>query len=329
MPEETQPMRRITLVLAALLLVAPGSVAGAQEFPTRPIRIVVPFPPAGNVDITARALAPVLSQQLGQQVVVENRPGAGGTMGAAQVAKAQPDGYTLLLGSSGVVTIAPTIYRSIEYDPLKDLTTLGPIHAVPMVLTAAPKTPVTNLKELAELSKSKNGQVSVGSAGNGTTNHLAIEMLVRQSGIQLLHVPYKGSGPALNDVVASQIGMMMDQLTASIGHIKEGRLKPVGLTSATRSPQLPDVPTFAELGLAGYEATTFTGLFAPARLPPQVDKKLSEALAAAMRDEGLRQRYLGMGVEIIGMNRAEFIEYVRRDYEKWLKLTREANIVVE
>lgn len=322
-------LNRIVFVFVAVSAALLSFPAQSQDFPNRPIRIVVPWPPSGNVDITARTVAPALAEVLGQQVIVENRPGAGGTTGTAAVAKSAPDGYTLLLGSSGTVTNAPAVYKNIAYDPVKDLTAIGPIQSVPMVLTAAPKTPVTNFAEFTAYAKAKPGQVSIASAGNGSSNHLALELMMRQTGLKLIHVPYKGSGPAITDLLGSQVETMMDQMTASIGHIRDARMKALAVTSKQRSPSLPNVPTLAELGLAGYEASTFTGLFGPAGIPPAVVDKLHAALRKALSVESVRERYRSMGVEIMDMAQPEFAAYVRTDFEKWRQLAREANIVIE
>jgi tripartite-type tricarboxylate transporter receptor subunit TctC len=291
------------------------------------VRIVVPWPPGGNVDITARTVQAALADALGQQVIVENRPGAGGTVGSAQVAKSSPDGYTLLLGSSGTVTNAPAVYKNIAYDPIKDLTAIGPIQSVPMVLTAAPKTPVATWPEFVSLSKTKT--VSIASAGNGSSNHLAIELLMRQANLNLLHVPYKGSGPAITDLLGSQVESMMDQMTASIGHIREGRMKAIAVTSKARSPQLPNVPTLDELGVKGFEVSTFTGIFGPAGMPAPVVERLHAALRKALAVDSVRDKYRSMGVEVMDMSLAEFAAYVKTDYEKWRLVARERNIVVE
>ena len=310
----------------AVLLLASWTV-GAQEFPNRPVRIVVPWPPSGNVDITARTLAPSFGEALGQPVIVENKAGAGGRIGTEAVVKSAADGYTLLLGSSGTVTAGAAVFKNLTFDPLKDLVPVGPIQSVPIVLTVAPKTPANTYKEFVELTK--RGQVSVASAGSGSSNHLAIELLMRMADLRLLHVPYKGSGPALTDLLGSQVDSMMDQLTASIGHIKEGRIRPLAISSPGRSPQLPNVPTFEELGVAGYEATTFTGLFAPAGTPQAVLGRLSASLRKAMSGEAVRERYRSMGVEVMDMGQADFATFVRADYEKWRRVAREGNIVVE
>jgi tripartite-type tricarboxylate transporter receptor subunit TctC len=314
-------MRLLLLCLFASLAVH------AQEYPSKPVRIIVPWPPSGNVDITARTVAPALGDALGQSVVVENRAGAAGAIGSAAVAKSAADGYTLLLGSSGTITAGPAVWKNKQYDPVKDFVPVGGIQSVPIVLTAAPKTPAASFAEFAALAKTK--QISIASAGSGSSNHLAIELLMRIGGLNLLHVPYKGSGPAITDLLGSQVETMMDQLTASIGHIREGRIKAIAISSAQRSPLLPNVPTLEESGVKGYEASTFTGIFAPAGLPRNVLDKLHGALAKALATSAVRERFGAMGVEIITLGQPEFAAYVRADYDKWLKVAREGNIVVE
>ena len=317
--------RFLVMVVAALC----SAAAIAQEFPSKPLRIVVPWPPSGNVDITARTLAPAFSEALGQQVIVENRAGAGGTIGTAAVVKSAADGYTLLLGSSGTVTAGPAVFKNLAYDPLRDLVPVGPIQSVPIVLTAAPKTPVSTFQEYAALASARPGQVSIASAGSGSSNHLAIELLMRQAKLRLLHVPYKGSGPAITDLLGSQVESMMDQLTASIEHIRSGRLKALAVSSRNRSPLLPSVPTLDELGVKGYEASTFTGIFAPAGVPPTVMERLHAALRQALQNASLRERYRSMGVELLEMSQPEFAAYVRADLEKWRQIAREGNIDIE
>ena len=280
-----------------------GTNAIAQGFPNQPIKIVVPWPPGGNVDITARTLQHAFSEALGQPVIVDNRGGAGGTIGTAFVAKAEADGYTLLLGSTGTLTSGGAVFKNLPYDPLKELVPVGPIQYVTMVLTAATKTPVSNFKEYLAYAKSKPGQVSIASAGNGSSNHLTLEMMMRQAKVQLVHVPYKGSGPAINDLLGSQVESMMDQMNASIEHIRNGRIKALGITALKRSPLLPNVATLDEQGLSGFESGTFTGLFAPAGTPPAVLDKLHAALQKALADDTVRKRYQTMGGEIMHMTR--------------------------
>lgn len=319
-------MKGSVFALAAL-----GFAGGvfAQSFPSHAVKIVVPWPPSGNVDITARTLAPAFAEALGAQVIVENLAGAGGRIGTTAVAKAGADGYTLLLGSSGTITSGPAVFKNLNYDPVKDFVAIGAIQSVPIVLTAAPKTPVSTYQEFVALAKAKPGQISIASAGNGSSNHLAIELLMRQANLKLLHVPYKGSGPALTDLLGSQVDSMMDQLTASIEHIRNGRIKALAMSSRKRSPLLPDVPTLSELGVTGYEASTFTGIFGPAAIPAASAEKLNGALRKALGNPTVRERYRSMGVEVMDMSSAEFAAYVRADYEKWRRIAREGNIVVE
>ena len=322
-------MKPLPWLFASWCLALCCFAAQAQDFPNKPVRIIVPWPPSGNVDITARAVAPALGEALGQQVIVENRAGAAGTIGSAAVAKSAPDGYTLLLGSSGTITAGPAVFKTLPYDPVKDFVAVGGIQSVPIVLTAAPKTPVANFQDYVALAKKKDGQLSVASAGSGSSNHLAIELLIRQANLKLLHVPYKGSGPALTDLLGSQVESMMDQLTASIGHIREGRIKAIAISSKKRSPLLPEVPTLDESGVKGYEASTFTGLFVPSGTPPGAIDKISQSLRKALANESVRERYRQMGVELIEMSQPEFAAYVREDFDKWRRVAREGNIVVE
>jgi tripartite-type tricarboxylate transporter receptor subunit TctC len=315
-------------ILASLLLV--GIVpAFAQDFPNRPVHIVVPWPPSGNVDITARTIASALSDALGQQVIVDNRAGAGGRIGTTAVAKSPADGYSLLLGSSGTITTGPAVFKNLSYDPIADFTPIGPIQSVAIVLTAAPKTPVRNFAEYVAQARARPGQVSVASAGSGSSNHLAIVLLMRQANLALLHVPYKGSGPALTDLLGSQVDSMMDQLTSSIEQIRNGRLKALAVTSLTRSPLLPNVPTLDESGVKGYEASTFTGLFAPSGTPPAAIERLHAALHKAMADETVRERFRSMGVDLMDMSQPAFAAFVRADFEKWRQTAREGNISID
>jgi len=323
------PKRICKLTASLLLAVGLVPLAAAQEFPNRPVHIVVPWPHSGNVDITARTVAPALGDALGQQVIVDNRPGAGGTIGSAQVAKSSPDGYTLLLGSSGTISSAPAVFKTINYDPLKDFVAVGAIQYVPMVLTAAPKTPAASYAEFVAYVKSKGSPVSVASAGSGSSNHLAIELLIRQAKLPLLHIPYKGSGPAITDLLGSQVESMVDQLTASIEHIRNGKLKALAVTSLARSPLLPNVPTLDEAGVKGYEAGTYTGIFAPASTPPAVVARLHAALRKALSNDAVKERYRAMGADVWEMRQEDFEAYVRADVEKWRKVARDANIVVE
>lgn len=308
------------------LLVVP---AAAQEFPARPIRIIVPFAPGGNVDITARIIAPGMGDILGQQVIVENRPGGGGMVATAQVVKGPADGYTLVLGSSSTISVAPAVAKNPPYDPTRDLAVVGPIQAVPIVLTASAKNSIGSYREFVAQAQARPGRVSVASAGTGTSNHLALELLIRQTGLKLIHVPYKGSGPALVDLVGGQVETMMDQLTASLAHIKEGRLRALAVTTRKRSALLPEVPSMAELGLADYDVSTFTGLFAAAATPRPILDKLAAALARVLAQAAVRDRFGALGVEMIESDARTFDAYVKKDFENWRALARDASISLE
>jgi tripartite-type tricarboxylate transporter receptor subunit TctC len=321
-------LRNWTLGLGAAACLAAG-VAPAQDFPNKPLRIIVPFAPGGNVDITARIIATPLGEILGQQVIVENRPGGGGMVATTQVVKGPADGYTLVLGSSSTISVAPATAKNPPYDPTRDLAVVGPIQAVPIVLTSSAKTTITSYREFVAQAQARPGRLAVASAGTGTSNHLAIELLMKQSGLKLIHVPYKGSGPALIDLVGGQVETMMDQLTASMNHIKEGRVRALAVTTAKRSALLPDVPTLAELGVGGYEVSTFTGLFAPAGTPRPVLDKLGAALARVLAQPAVRERFAGLGVEMIEGDARAFEAYVKKDFENWRAVARDANISLE
>ncbi|HET7198614.1 MAG TPA: tripartite tricarboxylate transporter substrate binding protein [Burkholderiales bacterium] len=315
--------------VVALCFALVAAAAAAQDFPVRPVHVVVPYPPSGNVDITARTLEPALRDALGQAIVIDNRAGAGGIVGTAYAVKAPADGYTLLLGSSATITAGPAVFKHLAYNPLKDLVPIGSIQSVPIVLTVAPKTRAATFAEFVRLARESPGRVSIASAGTGSSNHLAIEMLMHQAKLELLHVPYKGSGPAIADLLGSQVDSMMDQLTASIGHIREGRIRALAISSLKRSPLLPDVPTLDEAGVKGYEAGTFTGLFAPAGTPAPIVEQLAAGLEKARASEAVRSRYQSLGGTMMDMSRAQFAAFVRADFEKWRKVAREANISLD
>lgn len=323
-----QAWQRWIGALAATACLAAGA-AWAQDFPNKPMRIIVPFAPGGNVDITARIIAQPMADILGQQMIVDNRPGGGGMVATAQVAKGPADGYTLVLGSSSTISVAPATAKNPPYDPTRDLAVVGPIQAVPIVLTASAKTSMSSYREFVAQAQARPGRVSVASAGTGTSNHLALELLMKQSGLKLIHVPYKGSGPALVDLVGGQVETMMDQLTASMAHIKEGRLRALAVTTRKRSALLPEVPTLAELGLGEYEVSTFTGLFAPAGTPRPVLDRLAAALARVLAQPAVRERFTALGVEMIEQDARAFEAYVKKDFENWRAVARDANISLE
>jgi tripartite-type tricarboxylate transporter receptor subunit TctC len=313
-------------VVAIAATVLPLSAAAA-DYPTHSLRLVVPFPPGGNIDFTGRLIAIALGEALGQTVVVTNTSGAGGLIGAGLVARAAPDGYTLLLGSTASITTAPAVNQKVSFDPIKDLFAVGGIQTVPLVLTTSSKLPVNDFAELIAYSQA-NGPVAIAASGVGSPAHLAIELMTRQSKLQALYVPYQGSGPALTDLLAGRDQAMTDQINSSMPYIRDGRLKVVAQLGRKRSFLLPNVPTLEEQGLPGFDAVTFTGLFAPANMPPAVRERLVTALGTAMKDSTLRTRFTEIGAEIMEMTQPEFAQFVAADYAKWRTVARDAKIMV-
>ena len=310
----------------AILLLATGTVAHAQPYPSKSIRIVVPFAPGGNIDINARTVAPGLSELLGQPVVVDNRAGAGGMIGGEIVAKSPADGYTLLMASNSVYSVAPNVYAKPLINPLRDFTAVSGISNVPFVLVIHPSVPARNFKEFVALVKTKPGQMTMATAGTGTSNHLVGELIQINSGIRMTGVPYKGSGPALIDLMGGQVDSHIDQLAASMAYIKSGRIRALAVTTDKRAPLLPDVPTLAEQGLKGFDATTITGLLAPAGTPKDVIDRIYGAVAKVTAQPAIRERFASLGATALGNSPAEFGEYIKQDYAKWQKVVRDAKI---
>ena len=329
LPKLCASMLRTTLTaLLTCTTLLLGTQVSAQDFPKQPIKLIVPWAPGGNVDITARAVAPALSEILGQQVVVENKPGAGGFIGTTGVVRAAPDGYTLMLGSSGSISVGPALARKAPYDPTTELVAVGPIHSVPLVLSASAKGGIKNFADFTSKAKKPGEAISIGSAGNGSSQHLALELLALRMGIKLNHIPYKGSGPALNDLVGGQIDTMMDQLTASIAHIRNGTIIPIAQTGKTRSPLLPEVPTFEELGIPNFDMVTYTGIFGPTGIPQPVMDKLTAALKQALTRPDVKERFANLGVDIITLDRPAFQKYVNADFANSSAIGKAANIVI-
>ena len=303
--------------------------AASTSYPTRPIRLIVPYPPGGNVDITARTIGPPLGDALGQIVVVDNRPGAGGNLGANIVAKAAPDGYTLLMGSSGPLSINPIVFKDIPYDSLKDFAPASTVHVVPLVLLANQKSPISSVQDLVNRLKANPGKVTMASAGTGTTNHFAIELFAAMTGTRPLHIPYKGSGPALTELLGGQVETMVDQLTSSIGHIRDGRVKLLAVTGKRRSPALPNVPTLDESGLKGFEASTYIGVLAASGTPKAIISKLNDGIRKVMSSPDVLERLRGLGTEPGASSPEEFAKMIRDEREKWLEVVRKANLKFE
>jgi len=311
-----------TLAICALQAVG-------QDYPMKSIRLIVPWAPGGNVDITGRIIAAALTDSLGQIVVVDNRAGGGGTIGANMVAKSAPDGYTLLMGSSGSVTAGPAVYANMPFDPVKDLAPISMVQIVPMVVETNPKVAAGNLNELIALAKQRPGKMTMASSGTGSSNHLAIELFNTMAGVKFIHVPYKGSGPALAELVGGQVETMIDQLTSSIGFLRDGRLKPIAVTTNVRSSVMPNIPTLEEAGLKGFEANTFTGILAPAGTPKPVIDRLHAEIIRALRTAAVKEKFESLGADPQNLSVAQFGSFIRADLDKWKKVGQAAGVKVE
>jgi tripartite-type tricarboxylate transporter receptor subunit TctC len=302
---------------------------GADTYPARPIRIVVPFPPGASPnDITARLLAPKLSERLHQQVVVDNRPGAAGTIGTDIVAKSTPDGYTLLINST-TLTIVPNAYKSLAFDPAKDLAPIIMVAAAPQLVMVHPSVPANSIKELIAYIRARPGQFKFSSGGNGTVPHLAGELLNHMAGLDMVHVPYKGGAPAASALLGGEVSMYIDTPTGSLGMIKAGKVKVLGVASKTRTPLLPDVPTVEEAGLPGYELRIWYGFFAPAKTPRAIVQRLFEEFRTALAAPDVQSKFSAMGTETVGMPPEEFTRVFHADLQRWAKFVRETGLKLE
>jgi len=317
------------IVVAATCVAAAAPAAQRLDYPARPVRLIVPFATGGSVDISSRILAGPLTEILGQQIVVDNRAGASGSIGANMVAKAAPDGYTLLAGSSGSVTANRAIYSKLPYDSLRDFAPISMINVTPMVVVTYPGLPVTSIRDLVELARSQPGKITVGSAGIGSSNHLALELFQSMAGVKLLHVPYKGTGAVYTDLIGGQVQAMFDQIASSIGHIQGGKLRALGVTSLHRSTVLPSIPTLDESGIKGYEAASFTGVLAPAGTPQPVLDRLHAAVVKAARMPAVTERFKELAADPKTTTPQEFAQFMRNDIAKWQKVAQIANIKLD
>jgi len=303
----------------------PGGVL-AQGYPSKPVRIIVPFAPGGNVDLVARAIQPGLSAALGQQVIVDNRPGASALVGTQFVARAPADGYTLL-AMSNTFAVAPSIIAKPGYDPFKDFAPVSLTCLVPQVLVANMALPVRSIPQLVALARARPGEVAYASAGVGGTGHIAGALFARHAGLKMLHVPYKGNAPAVVDVISGQVTMMFDQISTSFPHVQAGKLRALGVTSRKRSPLLPAVPTIDESGVPGFEDITFNGLVAPAGTPHALLVRIQVEVARAVADRAVHARFLERGVELTASKSPEeFSAMIKTEFDKKAKLAREVGI---
>ncbi|PSJ64480.1 Bug family tripartite tricarboxylate transporter substrate binding protein [Kumtagia ephedrae] len=320
--------RRTALGLALGAGLAWAGPASAQGFPDRPVTLVVPFAAGGSTDLVARLIAASMSKDLGQQVIVENVAGAGGNLGADQVARAEADGYTILMGTVATHALNPLMLKTKPYDPEKDFSPISLLVVVPNVLVVNPQLPVNTVQELIDLLKANPDQYAYASSGNGTPLHLSGELFKSMAGVEMQHVPYKGAGPALNDVIANQVPIMFDNLPSSSGHIKSGTLKGLGVTTAKRAASFPDMPTVAET-VPGYETYTWNALFAPAATPPDVVARLNKAALAALADPTVVQRMGDFSAEIVGSSPEKLAEHVKSETAKWAPIVKEAGVSLD
>ncbi|MDO9165331.1 MAG: tripartite tricarboxylate transporter substrate binding protein [Rhodoferax sp.] len=316
------------LQAAALAVTLASSSAMAQAWPSRPISLIVPFPSGGTTDVLARAVGLELSKSLGQPVIVESKPGAGATLGADYVAKAKPDGYTLLMGAVHH-TIATSVYKKLAYDFQKDFAPITTVALVPNVLVVNPAVPAKNVKELLALAKAEPGKLTYGSNGNGTGQHLIGAQFEGMGGVQLLHVPYKGSGPLTTDLLGGQITMSFDTITPVLPHIKAGKLRALAVTTATRSKALPDVPTLEESGLKGFNLGTWFGVLAPAATPRDVVTRLNSEIVKIINSPEFKKKMDDIGAEPIGNTPEQMARQIKDDTERFARLVKDAKVSIE
>lgn len=320
-------LKRCISILAALI--ASGAAAGAgAAYPDKPIQLIVPYPPAGMTDVFARPIGLRLSERLGQPVVIVNRPGAGGTVGAAQVAKANPDGYTLILGTFGSHAVNDALMK-LSYNSLKDFTPVIPVAAVPSVMSVLATSPITSVQDLVARARAKPGELTHASTGIGASPQLCLELFKQMAKVDITDVMYNGGGPALIALLGGQVTMIFDTIGTSIPHIKAGQIRPLGISSDHRSPALPDVPTIAESGYPGFNLVPWFAIWAPAGTPPEIVQKLNQEINAVLKLPDVQERFSGIGAEIMGGSVEDFAAFHRAEYARWGKFIRETGIKVQ
>lgn len=324
-------MPALSIVMAflfAMLAACPQS-ASAQSYPTRPIKLIVPFAPGGGNDTVARTIGQRLAALLGQPVVVENRAGAGGVLGAEVAAKAPPDGYTLFLGGVGSQVINPSLHAHLSYDAAKDFTPVALLASAPLVLVVHPSVPASSVKELIALARAKPGQLNYASNGNGSSSHLAALMFDSMAGVEMVHVPYKGLAPALTDLLSGQVQLMFSSVVAIVPHIKSGSLKPLGVSGAKRLSLMPDLPTIAEAGVPGYSTSSWYGILVPAGTPHDIVMRLNKEINVVLRDPEVRRALANDGADPVGGTPEEFAAYINTETARLGKLVKDARIQID
>jgi tripartite-type tricarboxylate transporter receptor subunit TctC len=321
-------LRIVARALFVCALALAATHASAENYPSRSITIVIPFPAGGSADTLARLIGAKLSESLGQSVVVENKPGAGGNLGTDTVAKAAPDGYTLLLAPSSIA-IAPALYTKLPFDPIKDFAPVALLGSIPMVVVVNPSFPPKTILELIALAKSKPGEITYASAGNGSTNHLAVELFKIKTGIDMLHIPYRGNPLAIVDVIAGRVPVFFDFVLTGLPHVREGKVRALATTGAHRSAVLPDVPTVMEAGVPDFETSTWFGIYAPAGTKPAIVKKLNAEILAVLAMPDIRERLTALGVDIIAEGPQALAALTKSDLEKWGPIVQKAGVKLD
>ena len=309
-------MRKLWRIVVAGCLIAPA-LAAAQGYPDKPIRFIVGFAAGGSSDVLARAVGKAMSDGLGQPMVVENRPGASGHIAAEAVTRAAPDGYTLFFGTNGTLAIGPALFGSLKYDPLKDLAPVGMLHRLSSVLVVHPSVPANNLRELIAYARSKPGELTFASAGNGSVSHLSGELLKAAANVDLVHVPYKGGGAATPDLLAGRVSMMLETIPNALPPVRNGKLKALGVTTAARSAAAPELPTFAESGLPGFDVASWTGLFVPAGTPQAIVERLNRETVRIARDSTYLEQLKSMGTDGVSSTPEALAKFMREDIARW------------
>ncbi len=304
-------------ILAAIVMPGP---AHAQTYPQKPVRIVVGVPAGGTTDVVARLVGQKLGEQMGQQVVIDNRGGAGGNIGAELVARSAPDGYTLFLATIGTMAINPSLYSRMPFDTLRDFAAISQLTSMPQLLVVHPSVPVKNVKELIAYAKRRPGQLTFASGGSGTAIHLAGELFKTMAGVDMVHIAYKGSSPAMTDLIGGQVSLMFDQILTSLPHVQSGRLRGLAVTTEKRSPAVPQIPTIAEAALPGYAVTTWHGLLAPAGTPRDVVNRLSSEAAKALQNPDVREKFASQGVDPISSTPEQFAALMKSELDKWRRV---------
>ena len=313
-------------IFASFVLLAFLAPASAQDFPTKPIKLIVPFPPGGPNDIIARVVAAKMSELMGQPIVIDNRGGAGGVIGTDAVAKAEPDGYTIAITSAGALAISKSLQEKVPYDSLKDLKPVTLVAKVPELLVVANNVPASSMKELLALAKSKPGKLNFASTGPGSMPHLAGELFKISAGIDIVHVPYKGAAPAVNDIIGQQVEMVFLDIPVLLPQVQSGKVKPIAIGSRERVPSLPDVPTTSEVGLPQIEAENWYGMVVPAATPPAVIAKLHKVTTDALKTAEVKDKLASQGAILVGNTPEEFAAYIQSEIDKWGKVAKAANI---